>query len=107
MSKKEEIFLPTKEELTLSVDQAEWSWLRAHLQRGALILVDDSVDLAEAALKVASDNVDIVADWMNNGRLSKPTEAQVKLWDQSKDKKFSILIVSPYVLFQEKNPTFH
>ncbi|MFH1026896.1 MAG: DUF2288 family protein, partial [Pseudomonadota bacterium] len=39
--------IPSKEDLALSIDEAEWSSLRAHLERGGLILVDDSLDLAD------------------------------------------------------------
>lgn len=98
---------PTKEELTLAIDQADWSWLRAHLERGGLILVADSLDLADAALKVAGDNVDTIQEWISSGKLGKPSERQVHAWDNDKLKKFSMLIVSPYVLIQEKTPTFH
>jgi len=39
--------------------------------------------------------------------IGKPSEAKIRSWDDNKMKKFSMLIVSPYVLFQEKVPTFH
>jgi hypothetical protein len=98
---------PSKEELTLSIDEAEWGWLRAHLERGGIILVDDSLDLADAALKVADDDADAIEQWVITGRLGKPTETQIHNWDTTKHKKFAILIVSPFVLIQEKTPTFH
>lgn len=99
--------IPSKEDLALAVDEAEWSWLRAHLGRGGLILVDDSLDLAEAAHKVATDEADIVAQWVNSGKIGKPSESQMDHWDTVINKKFAMLIVSPYVLIQEKTPTFH
>lgn len=42
--------LPSKEEMALTIDEADWGSLRAHLQRGGLILVDDSLDLADTAV---------------------------------------------------------
>jgi hypothetical protein len=96
-----------KEELALTIDETEWSWLRAHLERGGLILVDDSIDLAEAALKVSEDDVTTIEQWVTNGKIGKPTEKQIHSWDETKSKKFSMLIVSPYVLIQERLPTFH
>ncbi len=99
--------IPTKEELALSIDEAQWDWLRAHLERGGLILVDNSLDLAETAVKVANDETGIIEEWIHNGLLGKPTESQIKSWDQSKHKKFSMLILSPYILMQERLPTFH
>jgi len=37
----------------------------------------------------------------------KPTETQIGHWNEDKQKKFAMLIVSPYVLIQERLPTFH
>jgi hypothetical protein len=97
----------TKEELALTIDETEWSWLRPHLERGGLILVNDSLDLAEAALKVSLDDVAAIEEWVSAGKISKPTETQILHWNEEKQKKFSMLIVSPYVLIQERLPTFH
>lgn len=99
--------IPSKEELALSIDEAEWGCLRVHLERGGLILVDDSLDLADTALKVASDDIEIIQHLVESGMISKPSEAKIKSWDDDKLKRFAMLIVSPYVLFQEKMPTFH
>jgi len=96
-----------KEELALSIDEAEWDWLRAHLERDGIILVNDSIDLADAALRVAGDDTDIIAGWISAGMIGKPTESQIHAWDDNRHKKFAMLIVSPYVLIQEKVPTFH
>ena len=97
----------SKEDLALTIDETEWSWLRAHLERGGLILVNDSLDLAEAALKVAEDDTAAIAQWISDGKIGKPTEAQIHHWNEEKQKKFAMLIISPYVLIQERLPTFH
>jgi hypothetical protein len=97
----------SKEELALSIDEAEWDWLRAHIERGGIILVADSLDLADAALRVAGDDTEIIADWISAGMIGKPTESQIHAWDGNRHKKFAMLIISPYVLIQEKSPTFH
>jgi hypothetical protein len=99
--------IPSKEDLALAIDEAEWSWLRAHLSRGGLILVDDSLDLADAAHKVACDEAKVIEQWVISGRIGKPSESQMHSWDSENHKKFAMLIVSPYVLIQEKTPTFH
>lgn len=99
--------LPSKEELALTIDEAEWSCLRAHLLRGGLILVDDALDLADTAHKVASDDVEVIQNMIENGMIGKPSDLKIKSWEENQHKKFAMLIVSPYVLFQEKMPTFH
>jgi hypothetical protein len=99
--------IATKEDLALTIDETEWSWLRAHLERGGLILVNDSLDLAEAALKVAEDDTAVIEQWISDGKIGKPTETQIQHWNGEKQKKFAMLIISPYVLIQERLPTFH
>lgn len=99
--------MTTKEEIALSIDEAEWDWLRAHLERGGLILVDDRLDLVDAALKVANDDTETIEQWVIAGHIGKPTDTQIKNWDAERHKKFAMLIVSPFVLIQEKMPTYH
>lgn len=99
--------LPRKEELGLSIGEAEWSWLKPHLDRGGLILVDDSLDLADTALKVASDNTESIQQLVDEGKLGKPNLSQLRQWDADMHKRFAILVVSPYVLIQERMPVFH
>lgn len=99
--------LPSKEELALTIDEADWSCLRAHLRRGGLILVDDSLDLADTAHKVAADDVDVIKELVEHGMIGKPTDTQIRVWEEDLTKKFAMLIVSPFVLFQQKMPTFH
>lgn len=99
--------ISNKEDLAMSIDEAEWSWLRAHLERGGVILVNDNLDLADAALKVAEDDTDTIEQWIISGRIGKPSESQILIWDADMHKKFAMLIVSPFVLIQEKVPTFH
>lgn len=99
--------IPDREELALSIDEAEWDILRSHLDRGGLILVDDSLDLADTALRVASDDIEAIQQWLERGLLGKPSGSKIRSWDENKQKRFAMLIVSPYVLIQEKIPTFH
>ena len=91
----------TREELAENIDEAEWQWLKPHLERGALITVAAAIDLEEAGEKIATDDAAVVTDWIRAGRLGKPTEEQTARWDDEPTKKFLALIVSPYVLIQE------
>jgi len=107
LKKKELQMLPSKEEMALTIDEADWSSLRAHLQRGGLILVDDALDLADTAHIVAADDVEVIQHLVENGMIGKPSDSKIRSWEEDIHKKFAMLIVSPYVLFQEKMPTFH
>ncbi len=91
-----------REELARSVDEAEWGWLRAHLERGSLIVVARNLDLVEAGLKIAADDSAAVSDWIASGFLTKPSQEQIASWDLDRGRRFKVLIVSPYVLVQER-----
>lgn len=87
--------------LQSQVDVAQWDWLRAHNERGALVLVDSMLDLAEVGERVAADDLETIQAWQANGLLTKPVLAQIEAWNNEPKRRFSMLVVSPYVLFQD------
>ena len=93
-----------KEELAAKIDVADWHLLRAHLERGGLIVVDSLLDLVEVGVGVAADDVKAIERWLLSGLLGKPTARQIEQWDAEQGKRFLCLIVSPYVLVQEESP---
>lgn len=93
----------TREKLALEVDVAEWQWLRAHGERGALLVVNRSLDLAEVGARMAEDDARSIHGWIESQLLCRPTEEQVAAWESQPRKNFAILIVSPFVLMQESN----
>ncbi|NJD90306.1 MAG: DUF2288 domain-containing protein [Geobacter sp.] len=93
--------LKTREELALSVDEAEWQWLKPHLDRGSLITVAAVLDLAEAAERIAADDAVQIGEWIGSSKLGKPTAEQITAWDATPRKKFLMLVISPFVLIQE------
>lgn len=90
-----------KEELAGHIDEAEWEWLRAHLERGGLIVVAGDLDLAETGVVLAANQASTVQAWIQAGKLSKPSDEQIKTWDKLQGKRFKTLIISPFVLMQE------
>ena len=94
----------SKEELAGKIDIADWQMLRAHLERGGLVVIDPLLDLAEVATAVAADDVKSLERWIASGLVAKPSVQQVEQWDGEKGKGFLCLIVSPYVLIQEESP---
>ena len=92
----------TPEEMAQTIDEAQWEWLRPHLERDMLILVSPEVELVDAGQALACDNVVLIKELIAAGRLGKPTAGQISAWDRRKqDQKFLMLIVSPYILIQE------
>ncbi len=83
----------------------EWHWLRPHLERDALILVAPDLSLEEAAARIAADDTATVGGWIAEGRLVKPTAAQIEAWNGDPARPFATLIVQPFVLAREINPS--
>jgi hypothetical protein len=94
----------SQQELAAKIDVVDWHILRAHLERGGVIVVDSLLDLAEVGVGVAADDVKTIERWVLSGLLGKPTALQIESWDAEKGKRFLCLIVSPYVLIQEESP---
>lgn len=91
----------TKEELKKTLDEAEWSWLKPHLQRDAVILVASDLDLLEVGMVVANDQKSQMKSWIEKGKIYKPTPGQTQNWDQTPSRRFLCLVIQPYVLIQE------
>lgn len=83
-------------------DLAEVTWrdLRFHLQKDAIILVADSLDLVDVAVDVANDNKDQVSLWISAGKLTKPSQELIDQWEAQQDSPFRMLIAQPYILAQ-------
>jgi hypothetical protein len=94
-----------KQELAEMVGPAEWRWLSPHAERGAVVLVDNHLDLAEVGVAIATDDVATVNRWVAEALLTKPDPPQMDRWDQTVNKQFQSLIVQPFVLVQDSLPT--
>lgn len=90
-----------KAELTEMVGPAEWRWLSPHAVRGAVVLVDSRLDLADVGVAIATDDVATVNRWMAEALITKPSPDQLEAWGQAMGKRFQSLIVQPFVLVQD------
>jgi len=88
----------TKNELAMSIDEAEWQWLKPHMERGVLIIVTDDLDLAEVGFRIAIDDAQTIEKWINKGFIGKPTLEDATLWDSDPKRRFQMLVLSPYIL---------
>ena len=84
-------------------DLAEVSWreLRIHLQRDAIIVVAEALDLVTVAEAVSADDKDRVQHWISSADLTKPAAGQIERWESNLAKPFRMLIVKPFILIQE------
>jgi len=77
-----------------------WSELERHFAHGAVVWVSHELDLVEAALRIAHDDKEHIARWMNEGKMAKVSDAQALAW-QSANALLWASVVSPFVLVQE------
>ena len=90
-----------KADLIENLDEAEWEWLIPHVQRDAVILVAQQLDLINVGVAIASDSIPEVQQWIDKQLIAKPSPTQIGEWNSDRTKRFVTLIVQPYVLVQE------
>ncbi len=82
------------------LNEVEWEWLKPHLQRDALILVDLTLSLQTVGTEIAKNNTNLVQLWIQTGQIKKPSQTQISTWEQTPALRFRSLIIAPYVLIQ-------
>ena len=84
-------------------ETAEISWkeLEPFFAKGALLWVDASLDLIEAAEGMAEDNRDKVAAWLAAGSLGEVSATRA-LDLVERDPSLWAVVVSPWILIQER-----
>ncbi|MEL6159603.1 MAG: DUF2288 domain-containing protein [Cyanobacteria bacterium J06623_5] len=87
-------------ELIDMMGPVQWAWLKPHVQRDAVVVVNEQLDLADVGVAIASNNTQAVQRWITEQLIIKPDADQLIAWS-SQNKHFTSLIVQPYVLVQE------
>lgn len=87
--------------LSKSFDEAEWGWLKPHIERDAVIVVSRELSLLEASVCIAQNETPKVDGWISQGLLAKPTLEQIEAWNREPQKPFMSVVVQPFVLIQE------
>ncbi len=85
-------------QLAESIDEAEFDWLKPHIQKDTVIVVNDGLDLVEVGVAIATDNTIAVQRWVSEQLISKPSSTDLAAWNNQPHKRFQALIVQPYVL---------
>ncbi len=86
-------------ELKSMVGQVQWEWLKPHVQRDAVVVVNPNLDLVAVGVAIATDNTQSVEHWITEQLIEKPDAEQLVVWSND-NKRFASLIVQPYVLVQ-------
>lgn len=80
---------------------APWEALAPHFERGAVVYVD-GIDLVDAGVALATDDVASVERWLASGELRRPTQDDADGW-AAREATFDMLVIEPWVLIA--NPT--
>lgn len=102
MSESSELQQRFEEEL----DELPWANLVHHFAYGRVYLVREDLDIIDAALAMAQNNVKSIRAWLDDGRFGAPEDREVKVWTAEKA-RFQILVVSPFVLIKKVRTSAH
>lgn len=96
-----------RDRLLKDLEDASWDMLAPHHEREALFVIGEDVELVDAGIALANDDVELVKEWQQTGRIKRPTEDDVDEYSQDKDKHvWQFLIIQPYVIVK-KIPKLH
>jgi len=84
----------------------KWTELERHFASGSVVWVSETLDLIEVALRVAHDDRDSIARWMNEGSLARVSDTQAQGW-LAEDATLWASVVSPFVLVQPEKKQLH
>lgn len=87
-----------REQLAASMGPIQFSDLRAHLARGAVIEVSSALDLLDVGEAVAKDDKPRVEAWIQKGLVGKPSLETIERWSKLEGSPFTALVVQPFVL---------
>ncbi|MGB7487028.1 MAG: DUF2288 domain-containing protein [Phormidesmis sp.] len=87
-------------ELKTMMGPIQWEWLKPHVQRDVVVVVNAQLDLAEVGMAIASNRTQSVERWITEQLIVKPNAEQLATWSRE-NKRFTSLIVQPYVLIQD------
>ena len=87
-----------KTQLREQLAEIEWHFLIPHVQRDALIVVNENLDLIEVGFAMANNNTNLVQHWISEQLIQKPSAEQLSIWNDDINKKFHTIIVQPFVL---------
>jgi hypothetical protein len=90
-----------KTQLTELLDEAELEWLKPHIQKDAVIIVDANLDILDVGVAIANDNTQSVQHWIGEQLLVKPSPAILNRWNANPNQRFQAMIIQPYILVKE------
>lgn len=84
-----------------------WKELQRFYAGGSVIVVNDTLDLVDVAVRIAQDDKNAVAQWMNDGLIARANDVQARAWLEA-DLSLWAVVVKPWILVQcEKMRNMH
>ena len=90
-----------REQLKELLDEAELEWLKPHIQKDVVIIVDTELDLLDVGVAIASDNTQSIQHWVGEQLLVKPSQEILDRWNANPERRFQAIIIQPYILVKE------
>ena len=84
----------------------KWSELERHFASGSVVFVSEELDLIEVALRIAHDDKESIAQWMQSGKVARVSDQQAQVW-LAADASLWASVVSPFVLVQPEKQQLH
>ncbi len=97
MTEKDELWV----KLNGQTARLDWTELQTHFARGVVIKVTAELDLVDVAVCVARDDVAKIDQWLDDGEISRATDADAQQW-QDNNTEFWAVVAAPWVLVQQK-----
>jgi hypothetical protein len=91
----------TRYQLEKMVGVVLYTDLAAHLERDAVFIVSESISLLDCGVAVAMDDVAVVGRWIETGELRKPSKGERSEWPRAVGRRWSAVVVKPFVLVQD------
>lgn len=93
----------TRDKLAAAVGPTDWAPLAPHAKRQALLEVH-GLDLVDVGMAIARDRSAVVALWLQEGAVSRPSVERLAAFEADATAEFETLIVQPFVLFRALGP---
>ena len=87
-----------RETLAAALGNVFFADLRAHLARGAVVVLAAELDILEVGEALAADDKAKVAAWIEKEQLRKPSLLELEAWSKIDDDRWESLVVAPFVL---------
>jgi len=94
--------LDIKQRLNMQTARIAWSELERFFASAKAVYVDASLDLIDVAAKMHDDNSVAIRSWMSEGLVALVRDDQALDWT-AKQAELWAVVVSPWVLVQQKN----